>query len=610
MTYTIGSFCTGYGGADLAVEAVLGPAEHLWHTEFNDDKVKILAAHWPTVPNLGDITKVDWSQVARPDVVTAGFPCTDISSAGRQAGMASGRLLAAGQMECGCRWADHQAETCRDSTAPTTRGASVCAFDPWETLNDGDFDEAVKDAIAWLNARDLASPDGPPPKRTVGGTRSGVWSNIAAAIAILRPRLVLIENVRALLSTKANRDAADSHVEPGPADVGNGPAGPVLRAIGAVLGDLSDLGFDAEWCTVAASDVGACHRRERVFVLAWPRDAADTESVRYWHERAQGVAGVATTAVGGRAGADGLNLLPTPTSSDTTGAGHSGRKGGHNLRTEVSLLPTPTATSYGSNQSASAGAAVRPSLDSLASSGALLPTPAPRLGDERGSPSARLAGDRMPSGRRNLDDAVALLPTPTARDGDGRGEGSPGYWARRGDERANGLPLGAVVNLLPTPRATDGTKGGPNQRGSSGDLMLPSAVMELLPTPVTTDANGARNATAVRHRVSPTAQTNGWALSDVAHADRWGRYGDAILRWEQIVGRPAPDPTEPGSKGQPRLSPRFVEFMMGLPDGWVTDHVGRNAALHALGDGVVWQQGAYALRRLLRAAVTPVGVAS
>ena len=34
-------------------------------------------------------------------------------------------------------------------------------------------------------------------------------------------------------------------------------------------------------------------------------------------------------------------------------------------------------------------------------------------------------------------------------------------------------------SLLPTPRATDGTKGGPNQRGSSGDLMLPSAVMDL-----------------------------------------------------------------------------------------------------------------------------------
>lgn len=41
--------------------------------------------------------------------------------------------------------------------------------------------------------------------------------------------------------------------------------------------------------------------------------------------------------------------------------------------------------------------------------------------------------------------------------------------------------------VLPTPRATDGTNGGPNQRGSSGDLMLPSAVTHLLPTPACND---------------------------------------------------------------------------------------------------------------------------
>jgi hypothetical protein len=45
--------------------------------------------------------------------------------------------------------------------------------------------------------------------------------------------------------------------------------------------------------------------------------------------------------------------------------------------------------------------------------------------------------------------------------------------------------------LLPMPKATDGTKGGPNQRGSSGDLTLPSAAVQLLPTPRTTDGNGA-----------------------------------------------------------------------------------------------------------------------
>ena len=48
------------------------------------------------------------------------------------------------------------------------------------------------------------------------------------------------------------------------------------------------------------------------------------------------------------------------------------------------------------------------------------------------------------------------------------------------------LPGIVETLLLPTPRATDGTKGGPNQRGSSGGLMLPSAVQMLLPTPTAT----------------------------------------------------------------------------------------------------------------------------
>lgn len=88
-------------------------------------------------------------------------------------------------------------------------------------------------------------------------------------------------------------------------------------------------------------------------------------------------------------------------------------------------------------------------------------------------------GVANPRGR--LEDQISLLPTPTSRDSKGANQ-------RRDDTCLTGA-------LLPTPRATDGTKGGPNQRGSSGDLMLPSAVM-LLPTPTTqpTTGNGhARN---------------------------------------------------------------------------------------------------------------------
>ena len=67
-------------------------------------------------------------------------------------------------------------------------------------------------------------------------------------------------------------------------------------------------------------------------------------------------------------------------------------------------------------------------------------------------------------------------------------------------------------------------------------------------------------------------------------------------RWEQVLGRPAPSPTEPGKDGRPRLSPRFVEWMMGLPDGWVTGvGIPRSAQLKALGNGVVPQQSALAL---------------
>ena len=67
-----------------------------------------------------------------------------------------------------------------------------------------------------------------------------------------------------------------------------------------------------------------------------------------------------------------------------------------------------------------------------------------------------------------------------------------------------------------------------------------------------------------------------------------------------MTGREAPRPTEPGRTGE-RLSPRFVEFLMGLPEGWVTDVPGlsRNAQLKALGNGVVPQQAEMALRLLL-----------
>src|SRR5690606_37963977 len=91
--------------------------------------------------------------------------------------------------------------------------------------------------------------------------------------------------------------------------------------------------------------------------------------------------------------------------------------------------------------------------------------------------------------------------------------------------------------------------------------------------------------------------------------EKWGKYALAVRRWEIVSGRPAPDATAPtGKGGAQRLSPRFVEWMMGLPDGWLTDpaiwdgwraSTARNAQLKALGNGVVPLQAATALRLML-----------
>ena len=73
------------------------------------------------------------------------------------------------------------------------------------------------------------------------GTRSGLWEHFAYAISILKPRLVVIENVAGLLSADAACD-----VEPCPWCLGDEPDGH-MRALGAVLSDLAEAGFDAEW---------------------------------------------------------------------------------------------------------------------------------------------------------------------------------------------------------------------------------------------------------------------------------------------------------------------------------------------------------------------------
>ncbi len=122
--------------------------------------------------------------------------------------------------------------------------------------------------------------------------------------------------------------------------------------------------------------------------------------------------------------------------------------------------------------------------------------------------------------------------------------------------------------------------------------MLPSAVGRLLPTPRTQNNENRQS--------EGYGGVRGNFYGLIQGSQDWREYCPAIARWEHVLGRPAPAPTEPGAKGQPRLSPRFVEWLMGLERGYVTDlGLPRTAALRVLGNGVVYQQAAVALRLLL-----------
>ena len=156
----LGSLCTGYGGLDMGVAAhyATTPA---WCSDNDPDCARVLDARLPGVPNLGDLTTVDWGQVEPVDIVSAGFPCQPVSLAGnrRRAGM---------------------------------------------------------DDERWI------------------------WDEIRVAVGILRPRIVVLENVAAITLIGGAR----------------------------VVGDLATLGFDCRWGVVQASDAGAPHRRARWFCVA------------------------------------------------------------------------------------------------------------------------------------------------------------------------------------------------------------------------------------------------------------------------------------------------------------------------------------------------------
>ena len=160
----IGSMFSGYGGLDLAVEAMFPSARPAWFCEWEEAPARILERHWPGVPNHRDVTTIDWARVEPVDIITGGYPCQPFSAAGQRKGAHDDRHL---------------------------------------------------------------------------------WPHVREAVRVLRPRYVLLENVAGHRSLGFDR----------------------------VLGDMAEDGMHVRWTSVRASDVGAPHHRERLFILATPADA-------------------------------------------------------------------------------------------------------------------------------------------------------------------------------------------------------------------------------------------------------------------------------------------------------------------------------------------------
>ncbi|WNM64571.1 DNA methyltransferase [Arthrobacter phage MidnightRain] len=473
-----GEFCAGYGGLMMAIEQVFR-AEPAWVSEFDPAPSKILAYHYPTVPNLGDMTKVDWSRVDLVDVMGGGTPCQDLSHAGARKGMTE-------------------------------------------------------------------------------GTRSNLWVHMREAIAIQRPLYVVWENVRGAYSADA-----DSDLEFCPGCMGEaGDRESVLRALGRVLGDLSDLGYDVQWRGLRASDVGAPHARFRVFVLARRRDARDADLAHVEGSRSAGWADAdqEQSTRPDRSASDGYR---TAASSDSDGrtCGRSADAGSSG-RWPAEVQGVAHADSLGHERGGEARGRRAGPQD-----GSQSPADSESVGRGEGwTESERVirglasSSDRAPAAHANHATGDGQRARTEPREGsetspDPLGGGRPGRAREAGREAGEGTLA---------ERSSEGTRSPSDAQGNAG---------------------------------------REFDRDDVPVV--WGEYEPAIRRWERAIGRHAPRPTEPtGRGGGERLSPRFTEWMMGLPDGWVTDPaigISRNEQLKACGNGVVPQQAIAALRDMLAA---------
>ena len=171
---------SGIGGFSLGLERA--GFETVAFCEVDKKCQAVLKKHWPNVPIFDDVSNLNGENIGQKvDVICGGFPCQDISLAGKGAGLA--------------------------------------------------------------------------------GKRSGLWSEFHRLIKEIKPKYAIIENVSALRS----------------------------RGLDQVLREISEIGYDAEWHCITASSIGAPHRRDRIWIVAYANDESseqtDSESISKQSER-------------------------------------------------------------------------------------------------------------------------------------------------------------------------------------------------------------------------------------------------------------------------------------------------------------------------------------
>lgn len=353
-------------------------------------------------------------------------------------------------------------------------------------------------------------------KRKGAADERALWPYVAHTIRLVRPRIIVLENVPAVLGPEFSR----------------------------VANDLAALGYEFSWTCLRASDVGAPHRRDRLFCLAY---AAEQFGARQQES-------------------DDAEPL------DASRIGAGARTGSRDSSARVQQLGGGAGTQWAASDSACDG-----------------------RHEGRPEPTRIIGGsDAALSGHGHVD----LLPTPASRDHKGADHAKVSWenaTKRRGEGGASSLADVACL-LLPTPSASDATGGGshPDSRQGNSSQLIDYA---LLCTPSTADGDGGHLNRSGKRKDEPLLPGQAREM-----AASWGKYERAIRRWEQVT-RPAPSATEQNRNGNPRLSAAFAEWMMGWPAGWVTDiDISRNDQLRIIGNGVVPQQAIAALQSLLNIA--------